>query len=88
MIDIISAIILDSETDVGWLLALGPAGATAFYWGMYRYYRNTDKSHAFEHETRVEVKNLEGEDVKVAVNNGTTERWIRGRNDHTPRVRV
>ncbi len=88
MIDIISAIILDSETDVGWLLALGPAGAAAFYWGMYRYYRNTDKSHAFEHETRVEVKNLEGEDVKVAVNNGTTERWIRGRNDHTPRVRV
>ena len=25
-----------------WLLLLGPAGATGLYWGLYRYYRNTD----------------------------------------------
>ena len=36
-----------------WLLALGPAGASALYWALYRYYRNTDKSHAFERETDV-----------------------------------
>ena len=38
-----------------WLLAIGPAGATALYWALYRYYRNTDKSHAFERETAVEA---------------------------------
>ena len=38
-----------------WLLAIGPAGATALYWALYRYYRNTDKSHAFERETSIEA---------------------------------
>ncbi len=32
-------------------LRLGPAGAAGLYWALYRYYRNTDKSHAFERET-------------------------------------
>ena len=39
-----------------WLLAAGPAGGTALYWFLYRYYRNTDKSHDFEHETAVVAK--------------------------------
>ena len=34
-----------------WLLAAGPAGAVATYWSLYRYYRNTDKSHAYERDT-------------------------------------
>jgi len=42
------------------LLALGPASAVGFYWAMHRLYRNTDKSHAFEHETAVEVLALTG----------------------------
>jgi len=30
------------------LLLLGPGGGIGLYWALYRYYRNTDKSHAFE----------------------------------------
>ena len=36
------------------LLLLGPAGAAVVYWLLYRYYRNTDKSHAFEKETLIQ----------------------------------
>ena len=43
-----------------WLLALGPAGAAGLYWTLYRYYRNTDKSHDFEHETAVVAKPVTG----------------------------
>lgn len=71
-----------------WLLALGPAGAAGFYWAVWRAYRNTDKSHSFEHETEVVVSNMTGHDIKVGTNNGTTERWVRGRNDNKPRQRV
>jgi len=82
-------IVAASDSDwPGWLLAVGPAGAAAFYWAVWRSYRNTDKSHSFERETEVVVSNLFGEDVKVGENNGTRHRWIRGRNDHTPRARL
>ena len=37
-------------------LLLGPASGVGLYWALYRYYRNTDKSHAFERETAVEAK--------------------------------
>ena len=43
----------------------GPAGATALYWALYRYYRNTDKSHAFERETKVDAKPVTGADRKI-----------------------
>lgn len=42
------------------LLLLGPAGAVGLYWMLYRYYRNTDKSHAFERETLVEAQPVTG----------------------------
>ena len=42
------------------LLALGPASAIGLYWLVHRHYRNTDKSHAYEHETAVEVLALTG----------------------------
>ena len=70
------------------LLALGPAGAAGLYWALYRYYRNTDKSHAFERETRVEAKPVTGSDSKVGTNNGTRETSIRGNNVHDYRERV
>ncbi len=38
------------------LLLLGPAGGIGLYWALYRYYRNTDKSHAFERETKVDAQ--------------------------------
>lgn len=70
------------------LLLLGPAGATGLYWMLYRYYRNTDKSHAFERETKVEAKQVTGTDQKIGTNNGTRERRIRGDNVREYRQRV
>ena len=71
-----------------WLLALGPAGAAGLYWMLYRYYRNTDKSHAFERETAVDAKPVTGTDRKVDEIKGTRETRIRGDNVHAYRMRV
>lgn len=71
-----------------WLLAVGPAGAAALYWALYRYYRNTDKSHAFERETAVEAQPVTGSDDKVGENNGTQATSIAGSNAGAYRQRV
>lgn len=71
-----------------WLLAAGPAGATALYWALYRYYRNTDKSHAFERDTAIEAKPVTGADRKVDTVIGTQERRIRGDNVAAYRTRA
>jgi hypothetical protein len=71
-----------------WLLLLGPAGATGLYWALYRYYRNTDKSHAFERETAIEAKPVTGSDRKVDEVTGTRETRIRGDNLRAYRQRV
>ena len=70
------------------LLLAGPAGATALYWTLYRYYRNTDKSHGFERETTIDAKPVTGSDRKVGTNNGTQQTEIRGNNVHAYRQRV
>ncbi len=70
------------------LLALGPVGATALYWALYRHYRNTDKSHAFEHETAVVAKPVTGSEEKVGEVKGTRDRHIDGDNVHAYRQRV
>jgi len=70
------------------ILLLGPAGATGLYWFLYRYYRNTDKSHGFERETKVEAKPVTGSDAKIGENNGTRERRIAGDNVSDFRERV
>ena len=76
--------------DSSWLLLLGPAGATAFYWAIYRYYRNTDKSHAFERETVVDANPVTGsqDDRKVDEIKGTRESRIQGDNLREYRKRV
>jgi hypothetical protein len=71
-----------------WLLALGPAGATGLYWAIYRYYRNTDKSHAFERETKVDAKPVTGSDHKTGEIKGTREKRIQGENVGAYRQRV
>ena len=71
-----------------WLLALGPAGAGALYWALYRYYRNTDKSHGFEHETEIVAKPVTGSDRKVGEVKGTQQRRIDGDNVGDYRRRV
>lgn len=78
-----------SEDDAPWILLLaGPAGGVAVYWLLYRYYRNTDKSHAFEKETIIEARPVTGQDHKVDQVRGTKRRQINGNNvsDHRSRV--
>lgn len=70
------------------LLLLGPAGGVGLYWFLYRYYRNTDKSHAFERETKVDVKPVTGSDHKIGTNNGTSDPSIAGNNVREYRKRV
>ena len=71
-----------------WLLLAGPAGAAGLYWGLYRYYRNTDKSHAFENETLIEAKPITGSDQKVNEIRGTQKSRIDGDNAQDYRKRV
>lgn len=71
-----------------WLLAAGPVGATALYWALYRFYRNTDKSHGFERETKVEAQPITGADDKVDDVTGTQRTRIEGDNVAAYRARV
>lgn len=70
------------------LLLIGPAGATGLYWYLYRYYRNTDKSHGFERETTVEAKPVTGSEEKVDEVTGTQATRIPGDNVREFRQRV
>jgi len=70
------------------LLLLGPAGAIGLYWGLYRYYRNTDKSNAFERESKVDAKPVTGSDHGVGTNNGTPDSRIKDDNVRKYRQRV
>jgi hypothetical protein len=71
-----------------WLLLLGPAGGAGVYFGLWRYYRNTHVSHAFERETRVTAQPVTGTDAKVGEIKGTKKTGIDGdnRSDHRRRV--
>lgn len=77
-----------SEDGGLWLLTLGPAGGTALYWAIYRYYRNTDKSHAFERETAVQAQPVTGSESKVDEVKGTQATRIPGDNVKAYRQRV
>ncbi|KAF1017058.1 MAG: hypothetical protein GAK31_00317 [Stenotrophomonas maltophilia] len=70
------------------LLAAGPAAGAALYWALYRYYRNTDKSHGFERETAINAKPVTGSDRRVDSISGTREPRIRGDNVREYRRRV
>ncbi len=72
------------------LLLMGPAGATGLYWMLYRYYRNTDKSHAFERETTVVAQPVTGseKDRKVDEIKRTRATGIPGDNVSAYRNRV
>ena len=63
-----------------WLLALGPAGASALYWALYRYYRNTDKSHAYERDTIIEAQPVQGGERKTGHISKTKKSGISGGN--------
>lgn len=71
-----------------WLLAAGPAGALGTYWALYRYYRNTDKSHAFERDTLIEPGQVDAVERKIDHISKTRETEIEGDNSDSHRSRV
>ena len=71
-----------------WILAAGPAGGAATYWALYRYYRNTDKSHAYERDTLIAAQPVEGSEVKVDHISRTRDSDIDGDNSEDHRKRV
>ncbi len=79
-----------SDSDDGglWMLLAGPAAGAGMYWSLYRRYRNTDKSHSFEHETTVLAQPVQGSDQKVDEIHGTRSSTTDGRNDGSYRHRV
>lgn len=79
-----------SESDGGewWLLLAGPAAGAGMYWSLYRYYRNTDKSHSFERETAVVAQPVQGEDHKVDEIRGTRASHTDSHNESAYRRRV
>ena len=70
------------------LLAAGPTGAALFYWYMYRFCRNTDKSHGFERETAIDAEEDTCKDYNIGDNNRTRQRSIRGENSKSFSDRV
>ncbi|MCL2454145.1 MAG: hypothetical protein FWD18_02400 [Micrococcales bacterium] len=70
------------------LLLAGPASGIAFYWFVYRHYRNIDKSHDFERKTAIGAKPVQGWEQKIDTIKGTRERNTKGRNESTHRTRV
>lgn len=77
-----------SEGGQMWLLALGPAGAAGVYWALYVYYRNTDKSHAYERETLIEAHPPLSSDDKFDTVRGTSRSSVSGDNHTKHRERV
>ena len=78
----------DSEGGAGWLLVAGPAAGAGVYWGLFRYYRNTDKSHRFERETLISSQPVTGGDRKINEVHGTKRTRINGDNVRSYRERV
>lgn len=76
------------EGGSGWLLLAGPAAGVAVYTMLFRYYRNTDKSHQFERETIIEAQPVTGTDGKVDEVRGTKRTSIDGNNVKSFRQRV
>ncbi|MBD3914404.1 hypothetical protein IEZ25_07235 [Nocardioides hwasunensis] len=81
-------VLASSDGPPVWLLAAGPAGAVATYWALYRYYRNTDKSHAFERDTLIEAKPVQGGREKIDHISRTRMSSIDGDNSRKHRARV
>jgi hypothetical protein len=71
-----------------WILAAGPAGAVATYWTIYRYYRNTDKSHAFERDTIINSQPVQGGEERINHISKTRDSDIDGDNSEKHRERV
>jgi hypothetical protein len=81
------SVLADSDTAL-WLLAAGPAGAVGTYWLIWRYYRNTDKSHQYERDTIIDAQPVQGGEQKVDHISRTRDDDIKGDNRDKHRQRV
>ncbi|WP_207208301.1 hypothetical protein [Nocardioides glacieisoli] len=81
-------VVMASEGVPAWILAAGPAGGAATYWALYRYYRNTDKSHAYERDTLITAQPVSGSQEKVDHISRTRDSDIDGDNSSNYRQRV
>ncbi|TYL51842.1 hypothetical protein FXB39_07585 [Nocardioides sp. BGMRC 2183] len=79
---------LASDDSPIWLLLAGPVGGGATYWLIYRYYRNTDKSHHFERDTLISAQPVQGGEQKVHHISRTRDSDIDGDNSGQHRERV
>ena len=86
MIDVI--VMASGDSAPIWILAAGPAGAAATDWALYRYYRNTDKSHAYERDTIIDAQPVQGDQEKVDHISRTRDSDIDGDNSAKHRERV
>ena len=86
----ISEVVMATSGDEAplWILAAGPAGAVATYWALHRYYRNTDKSHAYERDTLIQSQPVQGGEEKVDHISRTRDSDIDGDNSTKHRIRV
>jgi len=85
---VVPALVQASDDGLLLLLAAGPASGAATYWAIYRYYRNTDKSHAFERDTIIEAQPVQGREEKVGHISKTRDSDIDGDNSRSHRQRV
>ncbi|MEQ1701211.1 MAG: hypothetical protein ABMA25_13945 [Ilumatobacteraceae bacterium] len=83
-----NAALLAASNGPVWLLIFGPAAGGGVYYGLWNFYRNANKSHSFETETRVEAKPVTGREHKVDEVRGTTKSGIDGNNVSNHRQRV
>lgn len=75
----LASMAMESDGDNRWALLLaGPISGFAFYSFTFLRYRNTDKRHAFEHETSAQMLDVDGSDHKVGEVKGTRDRFIKG----------
>ena len=81
-------VVMASDGVPAWILAAGPAGGAATYWALYRYYRNTDKSHAYERDTLIDSRPVQGSEEKVDHISRTRRSGIDGDNSDDHRERV
>ena len=86
--DVVQVAVMAGDGVPGWILAAGPAGAAGTYWLLYRYYRNTDKSHAYERDTLIAAQPVQGGQEKIRHISRTRDSDIDGDNSSKHRKRV
>ena len=88
LLDLQVTVLASGDSAPLWILAAGPAGAIGTYWAIYRYYRNTDKSHAYERDTLIEAQPVQGREAKIRHISRTRDSDIDGDNSAKHRQRV